>query len=155
MISMQNNLRLYAALNEGPVSPILLFSLIVYFQWSRVTMILRLSKTFGPMIEIISAMIKELFVFTLLFFLIFLIFLFTGKILFFQINEFSTYNLAAQYLFYAILGGFSFETFNANMVISKYIGYAFIILYVVFTNITLLNFLIAILSDIYAILKQK
>ena len=155
MISTQNNLRLYAALNEGLVSPILLFSIIVYFQWSRVTMILSLSKTFGPMIEMISAMIKELFVFTLLFFLIFLIFLFTGKILFFQLNEFSTFNLAAQYLFYAILGGFSFETFNANMVISKYIGYAFIILYVVFTNITLLNFLIAILSDIYAILKEK
>ena len=82
-------------------------------------------------------------------------FLFTGTILFSRLNDFETFEAAAKYLFNASLGTFSFETFDGTMAVSNYFGYGFIILYVVFSNITLLNFLIAILSDIYGILKQK
>ena len=149
------NYRLHDALYKGSISPILMLSIIIFIQWSRVTLVLRLSRTFGPMVEIIIAMIKELFVFGFLYLLIFSMFLFTGTILFFRLNDFNTFEAAAKYLFNASLGTFSFETFDGTMAVSNYIGYGFIILYVVFSNITLLNFLIAILSDIYGILKQK
>ena len=77
------------------------------------------------------------------------------KYSFFQLDEFNSFNLTAQYLFYAWLGTFSFQTFEVDMVVSKYVGYAYIVLFVIFMNVVLLNFLIAILSDIYGILKQK
>ena len=164
--------RLKDAFSEKILNSCTSSAIIICFQWSRVIMILSLSKTFGPMIEIIKAMIKELMVFAVMFSLVFTMFMFTGKILFFELNEFSSFEYTAQYLFYAALGNFSFSTFDADMVVNKYVGYGFIVMYVVFTNITLLNFLIAILSvvftnitllnfliailsDIYSILKLK
>ena len=75
--------RLKDAFSEKILNSCTSSAIIICFQWSRVIMILSLSKTFGPMIEIIKAMIKELMVFAVMFSLVFTMFMFTGKILFF------------------------------------------------------------------------
>ena len=93
--------RLSDAFSEGYLNCCTSSSIMILLLWSRVTMVLRLSKIFGPMIEIVGAMIKELMVFAVLFGLVFSMFMFTGKILFFQLDEFNSFNLTAQYLFYA------------------------------------------------------
>ena len=147
--------RLYDSFNEGILNSWTMPAIVIWLLWIKATLVLSLSKIFGPMIEMISTMIKELAIFAFLFTLIFCIFLFTGKILFFQLDDFSTFSSWSQYLFNASLGTFSFDTFNADMIVSKYVGYIFIVLFVVLMNITLLNFLIAILSGIYDILKLK
>ena len=146
---------LSASFNTTYLNTLISSAIILWLQWSRVFLVLELSKTFGPMIEIIYAMIKLIVVFTILFAAILVIFIFTGVVLFYDLNEFKTFDSAFRYLFSAALGNFDFSIYEQGMTVSKNIGYIYIILYEILMNITLLNFLIGILSEIYVSLKDK
>ena len=147
--------RMIASYNDSYLNTLISSAIILCLQWSRVFLILQLSKTFGPMIEIISAMIKLLVVFAFLFAAIMVIFMFTGVVLFYDVTEFKTLSSTVRYLFAAALGSFDFSTYEQGMTVSKNIGYLYIALYEILMNITLLNFLIAILSEIYVFLKER
>ena len=147
--------RMNASYNDSYLNTLISSAIILCLQWSRVFLILQLSKTFGPMIEIISAMIKLLVVFAFLFAAIMVIFMFTGVVLFYDVTEFKTFDSTVRYLFAAALGSFDFSTYEQGMTVSKTIGYLYIALYEILMNITLLNFLIAILSEIYGFLKER
>ena len=146
---------LSASFNTTYLNTLISSAIILWLQWSRVFLVLELSKTFGPMIEIIYAMIKLIVVFTILFAAILVIFIFTGVVLFYDLNEFKTFDSAFRYLFSVALGNFDFSIYEQGMTVNKNIGYLYIILYEILMNITLLNFLIGILSEIYASLKDK
>ena len=76
--------------------------------------------------------------------------------MFFDVEAFSDYISALKYLFSCSLGEFDYSIFEVEgLIISKYYGYVYLTLYLIITNITLLNFLIAVLSDIYALLQQN
>ena len=119
-------------------------------------LILNGSKTFGPMIETIISMIKTLVVFGVLLVSVILIYIFTGTILFSETKQFRSYDSAALFLFECMLGNFDFEFDNVPFLsVPAYFGELFLGSYLAITMIVLLNFLIAILSDIYSNLQAK
>lgn len=149
-------LKMQSAMNDPIIKAVVGLGIVVGAQWCRVFFILRLNRTFGPLLEILITMLKKLIIFAVIFCLILIIFLFIGTITFFETQEFSAYDSAAIYLFSASLGGFDYSIFDSeNVAVEKYYGYVFLTLYLVFTNVVLLNFLIAILTDIYAVLQQN
>ena len=108
------------------------------------------------MIEIILSMIKKIFVFAILMILIIFMYTLMGRILFIETSEFFTYRTSFLYLFGAMLGDFNLGfAENINLKVHVIYSYVFIISYLIVTNIVMLNFLIAILSDIYSVLQQK
>ena len=113
---------LSASFNTTYLNTLISSAIILWLQWSRVFLVLELSKTFDPMIEIISAMIKLIVVFTILFAAILVIFMFTGVVLFYDVNDFKTFDSAFRYLFSAALGSFDFSIYEQGMTVNKNIG---------------------------------
>ncbi|CAI2387791.1 unnamed protein product [Moneuplotes crassus] len=131
-------------------------TLTVSLQWCRVFFILQANKTLGPYITIIIHMVGELLKFAIVYILIFVIFLCAGALLFFNRPEFADEWRGTLFLFSSMMGNFEFDTFSEdNSRIEKEYGWIYMILFVVMTNILLLNFLIAILSNKYTEMEQK
>ena len=126
--------------------------LVVSLQWWRVFFILQASRTFGPLIEILLHMLKELFKFIAIYGLIFTVFISAGMCMFFNYSEFSNDNWRGfLYLFSVSLGNFDFSLFTQNEeYLERQYGWVYLVLFLVFTNIILINFLIAILSNKYS-----
>jgi hypothetical protein len=77
-------------------------------------------------------------------------------VLFFNLSEFQENWSGALYLISASLGTFDFSIFSVDeSVLQKEYGWVFLILFLIATNIILLNFLIAILSNKYTNMEQK
>ena len=129
---------------------------VTALQWIRVFLVLQASRLFGPMIEIIISMIKNLIVFGALLLLIMFTYVFIGRLFFSNCDDFQSYAKAFLFLFQAVLGNFNFKfTQNKTVYVGKSLSYIYLGSYLVLFNITLLNFLIAILSDIFNSLKPK
>jgi predicted transcriptional regulator len=74
--------------------------------------------------------------------------------MFLDIPKFSNYTDAAIFMFSSSLGSFDFSVFeNEVQLLDKEYGYIYLTLFLIISNITLLNFLIAILSNTYTILQ--
>ena len=72
------------------------------------------------------------------------------RILFFSIPEFQDETKTFLTLFSASLGNFDFQIFdNPNMNVNPWFGYITMLLFLVISAITLINFLIAIISNVY------
>ena len=138
---------------KGPLGS----GLIIWLQWCRVFFILQASKIFGPLIEILLNLLKELFKFIAIYGLIFAVFLSAGMVFFFNYSEFKSENWRGLlYLFSASLGSFDFSLFTQDETyLSKQYGWIYLILFLVLTNIVLINFLIAILSNKYTEMETK
>ena len=106
------------------------------------------------MVKILASMLVNVAVFMLLFAALFLIFNAIGQIVFQELNAFSSPLQTAITLFSACLGNFDYTIFDKITVVSPYIGYIFMTIFLIFTMIMLLNFLIAILSNVYANLND-
>ena len=52
------------------------------------------------------------------------------------------------------MGNFEFASFDNTMMVKSYVGKIYMVVFIVITNITLLNFVIAILSNTYEILTN-
>ena len=129
---------------------------VTALQWIRVFLVLQASRLFGPMIEIIISMIKNLIVFGALLLLIMFTYVFIGRLFFSNCDDFQSYAKGFLFLFQAVLGSFNFKfTQNKTVYVGKSLSYIYLGSYLVLFNITLLNFLIAILSDIFNSLKPK
>ena len=78
-------------------------------------------------------------------------------VFFFNYSEFKSENWRGLlYLFSASLGNFDFSLFTQDETyLSKQYGWIYLILFLVFTNIILINFLIAILSNKYTEMETK
>ena len=130
--------------------------LINWLQWLRVFFVLRGSRVFGPMIETLSSMIRTLAKFTFLLLFVVLIYLFTGTILFSETDQFKDHDSGALFLFESMLGNFDFDFKNvSNLLVPKYFGDIYLGSFLAITMIVMLNFWIAILSDVYSDLKNK
>lgn len=124
-------------------------------QWARILLIFRVNSFVGPMLNIIQSMLVEVGKFIMIYFIVVLIFESSGRILFISVDEFKSESDAWLTLFSATLGSFKFSIFESDkMHLSKEYGYYFLILYLLVTNIVLLNFIIAILSNTYTKLRD-
>ena len=131
--------------------------LITSLQWWRVFFILQASKTFGPLIEILLSLIKELLKFLAIYGLIFAVFISAGWCMFYNYSDFKETNWRGfLYLLSASLGNFDFSLFTQDQTyLQKEYGWIYLILFLVFTSIILTNFLIAILSNTYTEMQSK
>jgi hypothetical protein len=77
-------------------------------------------------------------------------------VLFFNLPEFRENLRGTLYLFSAVLGEFDFSIFEADeSLLEKDFGYVFLNIFLLVTNIVLINFLIAILSNKYTTMERK
>ena len=124
--------------------------------WIRVLIIIRANKFLGPLINIFARMLQELFKFMVLYAIIFIIFLCIAVLFFADKEQYSGLWNGAQSMFEISMGQFDFSVYQTvSFQIDKEAGIIFIWIYIIIQNITLLNFVIAILSNVYEELKQK
>lgn len=100
------------------------------------------------MISILGEMLTELIKFFMLTGIIFFMFLAIGNILLYDSVAFSTMELGAVTLFGAGLGVFDYWDVSDTSIPT--IGYIYLTVYLTIMAIILLNFIIAILTDIYS-----
>ena len=75
---------------------------------------------------------------------------------FFDVSKFDSDTNSIIYLISSALGNFDYTIFTTNnLFLSKYYGYAYQSLFLLMVSIVLLNFLVAILADIYTILQLQ
>jgi len=134
----------------------LLVALLTSIQYGRMIFALQMSRIFGPMVKILGNMLVDLATFLCMFLLVFLIFTCASQLLFHQIDGYGDFISCAITLYSASLGDFSFSDFDsASSSFTKSLGYAFLVIYLTVSMITLLNFLIAILSNTYDLLTEQ
>src|SRR5690606_15423675 len=114
----------------------------------------QLSRTFGPMVKILGNMLIDILVFLFLYGLIFLIFTCAAILLFHDLKGAGDFIKTAIVLFGASMGDFDYSVYDELDYADRMVGYAFGTLYLIISLITLLNFLIAILSHTYEILSS-
>ena len=127
---------------------------IILLQYLRIFIKFQGSRTFGPLIRTLINMLYQLMLFSLCI-IILLGFIFGGRIAFIEFYEFRSFNSTFIFLFDALLGNYEFSVFdNSQYGLGAY-GKIYLIVYLTLSNIVLLNFLIAILSDTYSHLNEK
>lgn len=100
-------------------------------------------------------MVIDIMKFLVIFGITMFIFSCMGLILFKGLDDYATINLTIMTLFKSCMGAFDFDPFDDLTDTSPYVGYIFMTVFIIFMMITLLNFIIAILSDTYAVLKLR
>ena len=98
-------------------------------------------------------MAKDSLIFLSILFIIFVIFALIGTGLFYDLEQYSHFFNSMVHLYESALGGFDFSIYE-NGKTSEAIGKLYMIIFLLATTILLLNFLIAIMSETYARLKN-
>lgn len=133
---------------------LLVFGILISIHCIRVFVLLKVSRTFGPLGSILMIMLNQVMVFLLLDLGIVIIFWGAGMIMFYNLDEFSTGTKAMITLMSASLGNFDFKMFEQTDGNSTMYGYIFLTTYLIVSCVTLLNFLIAILTNVYDSLRS-
>ena len=120
----------------------------VFIHWMRGLLAFRVSRTLTPILIILGKMIKEFVRFLTVTGLSFFLFMFSGNVLLGELNNYSTLYKTAITLFAASLGNFDFKEFDDLP--RPYEGVIYMVIYLLFMTITLLNLVIAIFSQIYS-----
>lgn len=137
------------------INPVCVFvALLLFTFWLILFQYLKLSKQFGYIIKTLEMLIKETYVFLWIFFLFIAAFSSINLILFGSFyTKFSAFFLGIVNLFSYALGNYEFIDGYSNYytVISAIIN----IIYILFTNVILINLLIALLSSIYQVVSNN
>lgn len=112
------------------------------------------SRTFGPMVKIFGSMLSDVVIFIFLYISIFFIFAGPGQLLFEELPEYSNLGESIKIMFLSSVGNFEYDTYIPLKDVDPYVGYVFITAFMIMISIMLLNFLIAILSNIYSELNN-
>ena len=125
-------------------------AILLAIHYTRLVVSLQVSRTFGPMVRILKSLIIDIFVFLLLFAVMFAIFTGAGQVLFFELSgSYSDVGEAIRTLFASAIGEFDYGIYDGLTDVDPWVGYIFITVFLLLFHITLLNFLIAILSNTY------
>ena len=116
--------------------------------------IFRASRVFGPMGIILERMLNELLKFLFLEWGIQIVFIAIGRVLFYNISEFSNLYKTVTTLLSAGLGNFDYDMFDEWSTICQIYGFWYLTTYILVMLIAMLNFLIAIISNVYDRLKS-
>jgi hypothetical protein len=131
-------------------------AVLTSIQYARMIFALQMSRIFGPMVKILGNMLIDLMTFIFMYLLVFLIFTCASQLLFSKVDGYSDLVSWAITLFSASLGDFDYGVFETAGLSTKnkYMGEIFLTVYLIISTITLLNFLIAILSNTYDFLQN-
>ena len=132
-------------------APGILLSLLMFFIWLRFASVVILTKTFGQFLRIIYYMIGE----TLNFFIILLaLFICASGVFtacFYESNPlFVSFDISLRTVFSDAMGGFDLTKFTNHLAL----GASFEAVYLMISNVVLLNLLIAIISNVYETLVE-
>ena len=129
-------------------------SIILAIMWERVALLFRITAFLGPMLKIFFAMMRTIAVFLILYLISIVSFSSVGVVLFIGMEPFDSLYNAMIFLFSSSLGEFDFTVFD-QLVEGILYGHVFYVSFLIMELILLLNLLIAILSNTYAMLEQK
>lgn len=132
----------------------IVLAVLITIQFIRLVFALEVNRTFGPMIKILGSMIVDILIFLLMYVSIFFIFIGSSALLFQELPEFKNVGEASKTLFASSLGGFNYSIFDDMQDLSPTVGYVFLTIFLIFTMIMLMNFLIAILSNTYTVFND-
>ena len=134
----------------------LIISLIVLVNILRLFVAMRVNSIFGPFIKMIKLMIKCMLTFLTLYIINLLTFAAIGTIIMSpsKNNRFGTTYEAFITLFQASIGVFTFDDIEEGY-LEEYYTYSFMIFFLLINMVLLMNFLIAILSNVYAIYENR
>ena len=104
-----------------------IYGAIIFLMWFKILLLLRISPLLGPMIRMMSKMIKDMFIFFLLYTLIIIFFSVIGQCSFMDVPEFNTFGQSMLYLFNSSLGNYEFAIFDGIM--RATFGYIFLVIY--------------------------
>ena len=127
-----------------------LFAAITGLFWFRCIMLLRLSKYFGPIIEMIYALMLLFFQFIILYGLELIVFSSIAALSIAENPNFANIFEALRTYLDASLGNFDLEQYDAYPDFKRYLGLTLHILVLFINMILIINLLIAIMSDTYA-----
>ena len=126
------------------------FGVLLAFQFTRIFLFLTATRAFGPMLHIIISMHIEVIKISLIELSIIIIFFCFGRVWFYTIPEFDSDIHAFSTLLQVSLGNIDMTIFdNPNIKFSKYYGYFFLYAFICLSTVTLLNFVVGIITTIY------
>lgn len=124
-------------------------------QWTKVLFIFKVNSTLGPMVSILTKMLQAILKFLIVYGLFLWIFASGGRLFYTNQESFKDQTTTIMTLFTASLGSFSFNMWDDNVQVATRYNYAFLIAFLIISNVILLNFIIAILSTIYDAVKSR
>lgn len=116
--------------------------------WLRMFLMLKLTKTFGPLIKIIYVMMRELMIFLVLWGIQLFIFSCIGILIFSSVPEYEGFMNVLILFFQSALGIWDFSIYN-NFNLGAQFGQGFHLVFIVLNMVLLVNLIIAILSETY------
>jgi len=146
---------IYAAYEEDFLNMTYITGLYMAIQWCRVIFLFSVNPTLGPMLNILYKMLQAIAKFLLIYGMFLLIFVSGGRLFYTNQEEFKSEIQAVVTLFSASLGSFSFSMWDENVALATRYNYAYLISFLIISNVILLNFIIAILTTIYDEVKNQ
>ncbi|CAI2358728.1 unnamed protein product [Moneuplotes crassus] len=150
----ERNYRMMIDSRDGNIDPFSLMVIIIICISVRILLNLVYNTLFGSFVQIVIKMAKDSFIFLCIYTIVIVVFSLIGSAMFYDIDQFSNFLEAFVHLYESALGGFDFSIFEDGTVSEPFVGKIFIGVYLLVSAILLLNFLIAIMSDTYAALKD-
>ena len=127
-----------------------MLAFIVGLAWIRLLVYMKASRTFGPLINIIIKMFKDIAIFSVIFLVMFISFWAAASVLLAQIQDFKSNDRIVQSLFWYLLGNFDFSI-KSELYKDNWLLPAFVIVFMVIMMILFVNLLVALMSDTFAI----
>jgi hypothetical protein len=122
--------------------------------WLRMFLMLKLTKTFGPLIKIIYAMMRELMIFLVLWGIQLFIFTCMGVLIFTGIPQFKGFTNVLILFFQSAFGIWDFSIYKDFHMGAKF-GQFFHLIFILLNMVLLVNLIIAILSETYQRLSMQ
>jgi len=127
----------------------LLLAVISFLTWVKWLLMFRMTKAFGPMFKIIEHMLNELVQFMIIVLLVLLMFTSVSMVAFGDDQNFTSFFKVLILYFEFTVGTWDFTVFQ-NVSIGYEVGRVFGIFFLLIMLVLFMNFLIAILSSVFA-----
>jgi len=131
-----------------------LYSIAIGALWIRILYMFRLTRFLGPLLKMVYMMIWDITIFMILFGILLIIYASIGTLLFYGVEEYKDFFAAIITLFSSALGNFDMAILEDTNK-GQLVGEIFIVSFIIFCHILLLNLLIAILTSTYGLFEQK
>ena len=142
--------KMFAATEAGGVQPKVIFAYLVIVMMYRLLFQMVYFNTFGALVQIIIQMIVSCFKFLILSLIFLVAFTILGYILFNDIDQFKSIFWSFNTMYQSVFGGFDFTIYSSSTITPEFCGRLFMCLFLLGFAVLVMNFLIAILSEVYA-----
>ena len=127
---------------------------VAFFFWARLLMMLQLTETFGPMIEIVIHMMYDLVIFFGLFAIQIITFAAVGVLLFGDVPEYDDIISTSLMFFSYALGSFDLSIYDNQTSSRAVAGIIYSCIVLIVNMLVLMNFLIALMQDTYVYYRR-